>query len=192
MRRHAECSSAPIAPQVTVLRRLQSRAKRRERGFAWRTSCAVRPQLARFGRRNPVSTTATRASSIDIADQTVVRTGGAPRLARIWSAIASAQLRTAADSILFRKLPLIMACLMLSVCLRASGTPQARQCARARTSSAAPGALSRWFTTAFATKLAIRQLACTMLEAATSRRPQRALRQPLHVPLGGQTPAERA
>ena len=195
--RHVECSSAPIVPQVTLLQRLQPCAKARGRGFVWRTSCAVRPRLVRYGRRNRVSRTATRASSIGIADQTVVRTGGARQLARIWSAVASGQLRSGANSRLYRRsnphLPVTGAHgRMSSVFWKITGTPQARQCAWGRMSSAAPGALSKWSTTGFATTLAIRRLACTMPGAATSRRPRRHLRRPPRVPPGGQMPAARA
>ena len=168
--RHVECSSAPIVPQVTLLQRLQPCAKARGRGFVWRTSCAVRPRPVRYGRRNRVSRTATRASLIGIADQTVARTAGAPQLARICSAVASAQLRSAANSrpSSGQTMLLLVSVGIMSVLLEISGMPQARPCAWERMSFAAPGALLKWSTTAFVTMLAIRQLVYTTMGAATS------------------------
>ena len=134
--RHAEYSSAPIAPQVTILQRLHSRAKPRMHGFARRTSFAVRPRLARHGRPTLASTTVTLASSIATADQTVVRTGGARQLARIWSVVASGQLHSGANSQPYQRSIAVRylrstqtLALMFSVFLKITGTPPARPCA---------------------------------------------------------------
>jgi hypothetical protein len=63
---------------------------------------------------------------------------------------------------------LLISHLIGSVFLKKSGILQARQYAWGRMSFAAPGALSKWSTTAFVTMLATRQLVYTTMGAATS------------------------